>query len=51
MSPEEHDYLAAEARAGKRIDEKLVEVGWKVQNRAEANLYAGQPTIRTAGSW
>ena len=42
MSPEEHDYLAAEARARKRIDEKLVEAGWKVQDRAKANLYAGQ---------
>ena len=42
MSPEEHDYLAAEARARKRIDEKLAEAGWKVQDRAKANLYAGQ---------
>jgi type I restriction enzyme, R subunit len=42
VSPEEHDYLAAEARARKRIDEKLVEAGWKVQDRAKANLYAGQ---------
>jgi hypothetical protein len=40
VSPEEHDYLAAEARARKRIDEKLVEAGWKVQDRAKANLYA-----------
>jgi type I restriction enzyme R subunit len=42
VSPEEHDYLAAEARARKRIDEKLVEADWKVQDRAKANLYAGQ---------
>ena len=42
MSAEEHDYLAAEARARKKIDEKLVEAGWKVQDRAKANLYAGQ---------
>ena len=42
MSPEEHGTLAAEARARKRIDEKLVEAGWKVQDRAKANLYAGQ---------
>ena len=42
MSVEENDYLAAEARARKRIDEKLVEAGWKVQDRAKANLYAGQ---------
>jgi type I restriction enzyme, R subunit len=42
VSPEEHDYLAAEARARKRIDEKLVEAGWKVRDRAQANLYAGQ---------
>ena len=43
MSPEEeHDYVAAEARARKKIDEKLEEAGWKVQDRAKANLYAGQ---------
>jgi type I restriction enzyme, R subunit len=42
VSPEEHDYLAAEARARKRIDEKLVEAGWKVQDRTKANLYAGR---------
>ena len=42
MSPEEHDYLTAEARARKRIDAKLVEVGWKVRDRAKANLYASQ---------
>ena len=42
MSPEEHDHLAAEARARKRIDERLVEAVWKVQDRAKANLYAGQ---------
>ena len=42
MSFEEHDYLAAEARARKKIDEKLVEAGGKVQDRAKANLYADQ---------
>jgi type I restriction enzyme R subunit len=42
VSPEEHDYLAAEARARIKIDEKLAEAGWKVQDRPQANLYAGQ---------
>jgi type I restriction enzyme, R subunit len=41
-SPGEHDYLAAEARARKKIDAKLHEAGWVVQDRAQANLWAGQ---------
>jgi len=42
VSSEEHDYLTAEARARKKIDAKLVEAGWVVQDRAQANLWAGQ---------
>jgi type I site-specific restriction endonuclease len=42
VGEEDHDYLAAEARARKEIDRKLVEAGWVVQDRSKANLYAGQ---------
>jgi type I restriction enzyme R subunit len=42
VSSEEYDYLTAEARARKKIDAKLVVAGWKVQDRAKANLWAGQ---------
>jgi type I restriction enzyme R subunit len=42
VGPEDNDYLAAEARARKKIDAKLQEAGWKVQKRSEANLWAGQ---------
>lgn len=42
MSPEEHDYLTAEARARRKIDAKLAEAGWVVQDRDNANLWAGQ---------
>jgi type I restriction enzyme, R subunit len=42
VSREEDDYLAAEARARKKIDAKLREAGWVVQDRAKANLWAGQ---------
>lgn len=33
--------LAAEQRARVLIDSQLVEAGWRVQDRAEMNLFAG----------
>lgn len=41
VSPEEHDYLAREQRARKEIDTQLVEAGWLVQDKKDANLGAG----------
>ena len=41
MSPEEHDYLAREARARVEIDKQLVAAGWVVQSQEALNLNAG----------
>jgi type I restriction enzyme R subunit len=41
VGPDEHDYLAREARARKDIDQQLVEAGWLVQDKRDANLGAG----------
>ena len=41
VSPDEHDYLAREARARKEIDRQLLEAGWLVQDKKNANLGAG----------
>ena len=41
MAPQEHDYLAREARARKEIDGQLIQAGWVVQDRRAANLGAG----------
>lgn len=40
MSPEEHDYLAREARARIEIDKQLLVAGWAVQNQDALNLGA-----------
>jgi len=40
MSPEEHDYLAREARARKEIDRQLTQAGWAVQDKKGAHLGA-----------
>jgi hypothetical protein len=42
VGADDHEYLAPEARARVEIDRKLIEAGWQVQDRARANLYAGQ---------
>ncbi len=36
-----HSYLAREAKARTKIDQKLVEAGWVVQDKKKANLAAG----------
>lgn len=41
VSPEEHDYLAREARARKAIDRQLADAGWVVQDKKDANLGVG----------
>ena len=41
MSPEEHDYLAREARARKEIDKQLAATGWLIQSQGELKLDAG----------
>ncbi|HVC78122.1 MAG TPA: hypothetical protein VND96_16550, partial [Candidatus Micrarchaeaceae archaeon] len=41
MSPEEHDYLAREARARIEIDKQLKAAGWLVQSQDVLNLAAG----------
>jgi type I restriction enzyme, R subunit len=42
VSPEEHDYLAREAKARIEIDKQLEAAGWKVQDKKDANLGAGR---------
>jgi type I restriction enzyme R subunit len=41
VSPEEHDYLAREARARVAIDKQLAAAGWLIQSQAALNLAAG----------
>ena len=41
MAPGDHDYLAAEAKARKEIDEQLAAAGWVVQDQTRLNLSAG----------
>jgi type I restriction enzyme, R subunit len=41
VSPEEHDYLAREARARVAIDKDLAAAGWHVQSSDALNLTAG----------
>ena len=41
MSPEEHDYLAREARARKEIDKQLAATGWLIQSQTALKLDAG----------
>lgn len=41
MTPEEHDYLAREARARVEIDKQLAAAGWRVQSQETLNLNAG----------
>ena len=41
MSPEEHDYLAREARARKEIDKQLSATGWLIQSQDALKLDAG----------
>jgi type I restriction enzyme R subunit len=41
VSPEEHDYLAREARARVEIDKQLAAAGWVVQSQEALNLNAG----------
>jgi type I restriction enzyme R subunit len=41
VSPEEHDYLAREARARIEIDKQLKAAGWLVQSQDVLNLAAG----------
>src|ERR1700730_9453889 len=41
VSPYEHDHLARETRARKELDQQLVEAGWLVQDKKNANLGAG----------
>ncbi len=41
MSPEEHDYLAREARARIEIDKQLVAAGWLIQSQNALKLDAG----------
>ena len=41
MSPEEHDYLAREARARKEIDKQLAAAGWLIQSQDALKLDAG----------
>jgi type I restriction enzyme, R subunit len=41
VSPEEHDYLAREARARVEIDRQLAAAGWLIQSQAALNLAAG----------
>ena len=40
MSPEDHDYLAREARARKEIDKQLVAAGWLIQSQNALKLDA-----------
>jgi len=40
VSPEDHDYLAREARARIEIDRQLVQAGWLVQQADAANINA-----------
>jgi type I restriction enzyme R subunit len=42
VSPEEHDYLAREARARIEIDKQLLAAGWAVQNQDALSLGASQ---------
>lgn len=42
MSGEEAENLAPEAKARVEIDKMLRAAGWKIQNRSDMNLYAGQ---------
>jgi type I restriction enzyme R subunit len=42
VSPEEHDYLAREARARIEIDKQLLAAGWAIQNQDALNLGAAQ---------
>ena len=42
MSPDEHDYLAREARARIEIDKQLAAAGWAVQSKRDANLGAAR---------
>lgn len=41
MSPEEHDYLAREARARVQIDKQLAATGWLIQSQDALKLDAG----------
>jgi type I restriction enzyme R subunit len=41
VSPEEHDYLAREARARKEIDKQLAATGWLIQSQNALKLDAG----------
>jgi len=41
VSPEEHDYLAREARARKEIDKQLAAAGWLIQSQDALKLDAG----------
>jgi hypothetical protein len=50
LGEEDHDHLAAEARARKESNKKLVEAGWLLWGRAEANLYSGQAAADRRGS-
>jgi len=40
-SPDDHDYLAREAKARKEIDKQLAAAGWVVQSQKTLNLSAG----------
>ena len=41
VTPDDHDYLAREARARVEIDRQLVQAGWLVQQADAANIGAG----------
>jgi type I restriction enzyme R subunit len=41
MTPENHDYLAREARARVEIDRQLAAAGWLVQSADRADVSAG----------
>ena len=42
VTPEDHDYLAREARARVEIDKQLAAAGWDVQDKKDANLGASR---------
>ena len=42
MTDTDDDLLPAEARARRLIDEQLTQAGWKVQDKKDLNLFAGQ---------
>ena len=42
MTTGDDQRLAAEARARVLIDRQLAEAGWKVQDKKDLNLFAGQ---------